>query len=62
MNSLLLVTPESTGATVCTVPTQHAYRSGIADVEFESDNPPLFGPHDNEGMVLEIILFEKCLI
>jgi len=36
-----------TRTTVRTVPTQQAYRSGIADIELESDNPPLFRPHDN---------------
>jgi len=50
---------ESTSATVRTVPTQQAYRSNIADVELESDNSPLFRPHDYQVMRNEVILFEK---
>ena len=50
---------DSTSTTVRTVPTQQAYRSNIANVELESDNPPLFRPHDDDVMRNEVILFEK---
>ena len=48
-----------TGATVRAVPTEQAYRSNIANVELEADNPPLFRPHDDDVMRNEVILFEK---
>ena len=47
---------DSTSTTVRTVPTQQAYRSNIANVELESDNPPLFRPHDDDVMRNEVIL------
>jgi hypothetical protein len=46
-----------THATISTVPTQHTYRSGIADFKLESDNPPLAAPHDYQVPVFEVILF-----
>ena len=50
-----------TCAAVRPVPTQQAYRSNIADVELESDNPPLTTPHDHKMVRNEVILLQESL-